>query len=220
MNQRGALPSTKREVSTGDNGRLNAPAAVRNADAIVQMLRDVAPATGHALEIASGTGQHIVQLAAALPGLIWQPSDIDPARLASIAAWADDAPLQNLRSACRLDATKVGWAEKHANQDVILLINLLHLISDAATQALIDEIAKALAPGGIIILYGPFMRSGVLTSAGDQAFHARLREADPDLGYKDDRTVLTKLKAAGLTPLDPVEMPANNLTIMAQKTNL
>ncbi|HAM90641.1 MAG TPA: methyltransferase, partial [Rhodobacteraceae bacterium] len=85
------------------------------------MLRDVAPATGHALEIASGTGQHIVQLAAALPGLIWQPSDIDPARLASIAAWADDAPLPNLRSACRLDATKVGWAEKHANQDVILL---------------------------------------------------------------------------------------------------
>ena len=148
MNQRGALPSIKREVSTGDNGRLNAPAAVRNADAIVQMLRDVAPATGHALEIASGTGQHIVQLAAALPGLIWQPSDIDPARLASIAAWADDAPLPNLRSACRLDATKVGWAEKHANQDVILLINLLHLISDAATQALIDEIAKALAPGG------------------------------------------------------------------------
>ena len=95
MNQRGALPPITREVSTGDNGRLNAPAAVRNAEAIVQMLRDVAPATGHALEIASGTGQHIVQLAAALPELIWQPSDIDPARLASIAAWADDAPLPN-----------------------------------------------------------------------------------------------------------------------------
>ena len=108
MNQRCALPPITRKVSTCDNGLLNAPAAVRNADAIVQMLRDVAPATGHALEIASGTGQHIVQLAAALPGLIWQPSDIDPARLASIAAWANDAPLQNLRSACRLDATKVG----------------------------------------------------------------------------------------------------------------
>ena len=217
MNQRGTLPPAARVASTDGHGRRTASAAARNAPAIVQMLRDVAPSKGRALEIASGTGQHIVQLATALPGLSWQPSDVDPARLTSIAAWAADALLPNLRPACQLDATKAGWAEEHASQDVILLVNLLHLIGDTATQVLISESAKALAPGGIVILYGPFMRSGVLTSAGDRAFHESLREADPDMGYKDDTIVLNKLRAAGLTPTDRVEMPANNLTIIAQK---
>ena len=127
MNQRGTLPPAARVASTDGHGRLTASAAARNAPAIVQMLRDVAPSKGRALEIASGTGQHIVQLATALPGLSWQPSDVDPARLTSIAAWAADALLPNLRPACQLDATKAGWAEEHASQDVILLVNLLHL---------------------------------------------------------------------------------------------
>ena len=216
MNPR-ALPPTASLASAERHGRLNAAAAERNAAAVIRMVRDVVPATGRALEIASGTGQHIVQLAAALPELIWQPSDVDPARLVSIAAWSADSPLANLRPACRLDATAPGWAEAHTAQDVILLVNLLHLISGDEAQTLIDESAKALAFGGIIILYGPFMRSGVLTSAGDLAFHASLRNTNQQLGYKNDMAVLDMLKAARLTSLEPVEMPANNLALMARK---
>ena len=216
MNPR-ALPPTASLASAERHGRLNAAAAERNAAAVIRMVRDVVPATGRALEIASGTGQHIVQLAAALPELIWQPSDVDPARLVSIAAWSADSPLANLRPACRLDATAPGWAEAYTAQDVILLVNLLHLISSDEAQTLIDESAKALVFGGIIILYGPFMRSGVLTSAGDLAFHASLRDTNQQLGYKNDMAVLDMLKAAGLTPLEPVKMPANNMALMARK---
>ena len=163
-------------------GRLNAPAAARNAAAIVQMMGPVAPAKGYVLEIASGTGQHIVQLAAALPNIIWQPSDVDPARLDSIAAWLAQTPRPNLRPACRLDATAAGWARTHGAQDLILLVNLLHLITAAEAKTLIFEMATALAPGGIAILYEPFMRSGVLTNAADVTFHQHLTETNPELG--------------------------------------
>ena len=199
-------------------GRLNAPAAARNAAAIVQMMGPVAPAKGYVLEIASGTGQHIVQLAAALPNIIWQPSDVDPARLDSIAAWLAQTPLPNLRPACRLDATAAGWAKTHGAQDLILLVNLLHLITAAEAKTLIFEMATALAPGGIAILYEPFMRSGVLTNAADVTFHQHLTETNPELGYKKDSFVLGLLSTAGLSPLPPVVMPANNLTLMAQKS--
>ena len=199
-------------------GRLNAPAAARNAAAIVQMMGPVAPAKGYVLEIASGTGQHIVQLAAALPNIIWQPSDVDPARLDSIAAWLAQTPLPNLRPACRLDATAAGWAKTHGAQDLILLLNLLHLITAAEAKTLIFEMATALAPGGIAILYEPFMRSGVLTNAADVTFHQHLTETNPELGYKKDAFVLGLLSTARLSLLPPVVMPANNLALMAQKS--
>ena len=191
---------------------------MRNAAAIVQMVGRVAPAKGYTLEIASGTGQHIVQLAAALPNIIWQPSDVDPARLDSIAAWLAQTPLPNLRPACRLDATAAGWAKTHGAQDLILLLNLLHLITAAEAKTLIFEMATALAPGGIAILYEPFMRSGVLTNAADVTFHQHLTETNPELGYKKDAFVLGLLSTAGLSLLPTVVMPANNLTLMAQKS--
>ena len=182
------------------------------------MVGRVAPAKGYTLEIASGTGQHIVQLAAALPNIIWQPSDVDPARLDSIAAWLAQTPLSNLRPACRLDATAAGWAKTHGAQDLILLLNLLHLITAAEAKTLIFEMATALATQGIAILYGPFMLSCVLTSAADVTFHQHLTETNPELGYKNDALVLELLSTAGLTPLNPVVMPANNLALMAQKS--
>ena len=78
--------------------------------------------------------------------------------------------------------------------------------------------ATALAPGGIAILYGPFMRSGVLTNAADVTFHQHLTETNPELGYKKDAFVLGLLSTARLSLLPPVVMPANNLTLMAQKS--
>ena len=142
-----------------------------------------------------------MQRAAALPHIIWQPSDVNPARLDSIAAWLAQTLLPNLRPACRLDATAAGWAKTHSRQDLILMLNFLYLISAAEAKTLIDEMAKALAPVGIAILYRPFMRSDVLTSAEKVTFHQLLTEIDQKLGYKNDTLVLEMLSTAGLIPL-------------------
>ena len=186
MGQRQNLPKTASVANYESDGRLNAPSAVRNAEPIVQLVRENALKPGNALEIASGSGQHVVRLAAALPLLNWQPSDVDETRIKSIRSWSNDYHLTNLNPPCLLDATKEGWAAKHHGQDLILLVNLLHLISIEETKILVKEVSKALAPKGVSIIYGPFMRSGELISKSDVEFHDSLINTDPDLGYKND----------------------------------
>ena len=105
----------------------------------------------------------------------------------------------------------------HGRHDLIVLVNLLHLISWPETRTLIGEAAAALVPGGRLVIYGPFLRDGALTSDGDAAFHASLTAADPEIGYKNDADIRAALKAAGLEPREAVEMPANNLTLVAEK---
>ncbi|MCL6286130.1 class I SAM-dependent methyltransferase [Ruegeria sp. 2012CJ41-6] len=203
-------------AEAGEGGRLVAPAATRNAAAICDLLLRIAPDRGRALELASGTGQHIAAFATRLPGLEWQPSEVDAARLTSIDAYCD--PLTNVAPALHLDATCPGWGRHHAGQDLIVVINLLHLVSMDAATCLIGEAAQALSPSGRLLIYGPFMRDGVLTSAGDQSFHASLTGSDPGIGYKNDRDVHELLIAADLVPIDPVEMPANNLALLASRS--
>ena len=164
MVHRKNLPNTASVANYESNGRLNAPSAARNAAPIVELVRKTAIKSGNALEIASGTGQHIVQLASALPHLSWQPSDVDAARIKSIRCWSDDQYLANLKPPCLLDATAEGWAGEHHGQDLIILVNLLHLISIKETKILVKEMSKALASNGLSIIYGSFMRSGKLGS--------------------------------------------------------
>ena len=211
------IPSTAGYVEPDADGKLFAPAAERNAAAIVALLARVAPPSGDALELASGTGQHITALAAALPGLSWQPTEIDAARRTSIDAFVADSGLGNVAPAIPLDATAPGWGTAHGGKSLILLVNLLHLISVAEANLLIAEAAAALAPGGFFTAYGPFMRAGKLTSDGDRDFDATIRAQDPEAGYKDDADVIDWLQAAGLTLREAVEMPANNLALVAQR---
>ena len=171
MNHRKNLPASACVTNIGRDGRLNAPSAVRNAEHIVQLVRNTSIKSGNALEIASGTGQHVVKLASALPLLNWQPSDIDETRIKSIRCRSDDHHLLNLKPPCLLDATKEGWGAKHHGQDLILLVNLLQLISIEETKILVKEVSKALAPKGVSIIYGPLMRKGELTSKNDMEFH-------------------------------------------------
>ena len=112
------------------------------------MLRAAAPDTGRALEIASGTGQHIAALAAACPRLHWHPTEVAPERITSINAYAAEAALPNLQAAQTLDATETGWAEGGDPYDLVYLGNLLHLIPDDAASTLIAESAKALTKKG------------------------------------------------------------------------
>ncbi|NHQ74750.1 DUF938 domain-containing protein [Roseovarius gahaiensis] len=217
MPQRRDLPETASTATPGDGARLHAPAAERNAAQILDLLRHQGPETGRVLELAAGTGQHAAIFAAALPGLEWQPSDIDPDRRASIDAWATTANAPNLRPAIELDATAPGWGTAQAGQNMILLVNLMHLISTPEAKTVIAEVAKALAPQGRFILYGPFLRDGDATSEGDARFDASLRAQDPEIGYKDDFDVIDWLHEAGLDLVDVVEMPANNLALVSQK---
>ena len=200
-----------------DAARLTAPSAARNTGPIITLLREHAPAQGRVLELASGTGEHALAFARAFPRLDWQPSELDPARRGSIDAWAATGALPNLRPAIALDATAPGWGTKHGGYDLIVLINLLHLISTPEARAVLSELPDALAPGGRFILYGPFLRDGEATSDGDARFHASLRSADPETGYKDDFEVIDWLHAAGLSLVDLVEMPANNLAFVAMR---
>ncbi|QFT58896.1 Methyltransferase domain protein [Sulfitobacter sp. THAF37] len=211
------LPPTASVADQRENGKLFAPAAARNADAICTVLADHAPATGRALEIASGTGQHVVAFARALPDLRWHPTEIDPARRASIDAHAAEAALPNIAPAQQLDATEPGWAARWPPVDLVVLVNLLHLVSEPEARHILDGVASALVPGGVFVLYGPFRRSGTLTSDGDRRFDAELRSADPLIGYKDDLAVADWLRNSGLEPGGVIEMPANNLALVARK---
>ncbi|MFO7770997.1 MAG: DUF938 domain-containing protein, partial [Roseovarius gahaiensis] len=134
-----------------------------------------------------------------------------------IDAWATTANAPNLRPAIELDATAPGWGTAQAGQNMILLVNLMHLISTPEAKTVFAEVAKALAPQGRFILYGPFLRDGEATSEGDARFDASLRAQDPEIGYKDDFDVIDWLHDAGLDLVDVVEMPANNLALVSQK---
>ncbi|MEQ9260741.1 MAG: DUF938 domain-containing protein, partial [Roseovarius sp.] len=185
-------------VTPGGDARLSAPSAARNAGPIADLLRHHAPAEGRALELAAGTGEHALAFARAFPGLTWQPSEIDPARRASIDAWAATDPQPNLLPAIALDATAPGWGAAHPGHALILLVNLLHLISEPEARALIAGLPQALAPGGRAILYGPFLRDGQTTSEGDARFHASLRAAEHEDRDKDDFDLMDALRDPGL----------------------
>ncbi len=217
MPRRLNLPDTASVAQAREGGKLCAPSALRNIGPICDLVGEHAPDGGTALEIASGTGQHIAALAKRFPALTWQPTDIDAARLASIDAWVGDAGLCNVAPAMALDACAPGWAAAQGGNALILCVNLLHLISESETLVLITEAARALAPGGLLILYGPFLRDGETTSDGDAKFHASLIKQDPEIGYKDDFDVIEWLHAAWLELVQVVEMPANNLSFVARK---
>lgn len=194
-------------VTPADGARRHAPAAERNAGPILEVLREVLPATGDVLEIASGSGQHAVAFAGALPGVTWQPTDGDPDALASIAAWREVAALPNLRAPLPLDVT-APWPVTRA--DAIVCINMIHIAPWAATLALLDGAARALAPGAPLVTYGPYRFAGVTTAPSNDAFDASLRARDPAWGVRDVRDLAGEAAARGLLLARIVARPANN----------
>ncbi|WP_293572635.1 DUF938 domain-containing protein [Phaeobacter sp.] len=198
--------------------KLFSPSAARNLAPIADVIASIAPPAGDprpiALEIASGTGQHIVGFAARCPHLRWQPSEIDPRRRASIDAFAAESTF-DIAPALHLDATDPTWPADFGRYDLITLCNLLHLISAAEAEMVIRNAAAHLAPQGRFMIYGPFMRDGQLTSEGDQTFHNALVAHDPEVGYKDVSTVADWLTQHGLQLEQTLELPANNLALVA-----
>jgi SAM-dependent methyltransferase len=190
--------------------RRQAPAAARNRDPILAVLRQHLPARGLVLEVASGTGEHTAHFAEALPHLTFQPSDPDPEARASIDAWTEG--LTNVRPAVRLDASAETWPIETA--EAIVCINMIHIAPWDAAVGLIRGAARRLSAGGTLFLYGPYIRPGVTTGPGNTAFDRDLRARNPTWGLRDLDAVATLAAQHGFSAPQIAEMPANNLSLV------
>jgi SAM-dependent methyltransferase len=193
----------------------HAPAAERNREPIAAVLRDLLPAAGLVLEVASGTGEHAVHFARAFPALAWQPSDPDEEARASIAAWQEQEGIANLLPPLRLDASAETWPIDRA--DAIVCINMIHISPWAATEGLMRGAARLLAPGAPLILYGPYRRAEVATAPSNEDFDRSLRTRNPAWGLRNVADVKAEAEGRGLRFERLVEMPANNLILVFRR---
>ena len=194
----------------------HSPVAERNAEPILGVLRGVLPASGIALEIASGTGQHVVRFAEAFPALAFQPTERDPEGVAVLRERLRPSELANVAEPLRLDVTERPWSIDRA--DAAVCINMIHISPWPATLALLDGAAAILPPGGPLFLYGPFIRGGIETAPGNLAFDAELKRRDPAWGLRDLGAVAGEAAARGFGPPDVRELPANNLAVVLRRT--
>lgn len=195
--------------------RQHAPAADRNREPILAVLRRVLPRTGLVLEVSAGTGQHAAYFAAAFPGVVWQPTDVDPAALASIAGWT--AGIENVRAPLVLDVEAPAWCVARA--DAIVCINMVHIAPWSATEGLLAGAGRVLSAGGVVYLYGPYRIGGVHTAPSNDVFDESLRARDPAWGVRDLEAVVAAAAAHGLAHEETVAMPANNQSIVLRRTD-
>lgn len=205
--------------STGEKqpaGKWFFPSAERNKGPILEVLRRTLPERGVVLEVSSGTGQHVVHFARALPRLAWQPSDPDPELRESIARRTAEANVANVKSPIDLDVTRFPWPVQSA--DAVVCINMIHIAAWSATPALFEG-AKALLPQGhVLFLYGPYRRRGEHTSKSNEQFDRDLRARDAEWGVRDLEAVHGVAAASAFELAEIVEMPANNLSLVFKRT--
>ena len=192
-----------------------APSAERNKQPILEVLARVLPQRGLVLEIGSGTGQHVVHFAKALPDLTFQPSEIDMARHASIKAWTAAANLSNVKPPIAIDVTKRPWPVVAA--DAVVCINVIHISPWEATLGLMAGAGRILPAGGVLVTYGPYMRGGSHTSQSNEAFDASLRARNPLLGVRDIDKLVDVAGNEGFVLEETIPMPANNFTLVWRK---
>lgn len=202
------------------------PAPERNKQPILDVLAPRLPACADAagaarplvLEIASGTGQHVVHWGAALPSLDWQPSDVDPDNLASQRAWVDESRFPNVRPPRPIDVTGSDWdLGDPAGLCAVVCCNMIHISPWACAEGLFAGVGRLLPPGGGLFLYGPFRFHGAFTAPSNAAFDESLRARDPRWGVRDVDDLTPLAAAAGLALEEVVAMPANNHTLCFRK---
>ena len=194
------------------------PAADRNKQPILDVLCRVLPERGSALEVASGTGQHVAWFAAGLPHWTWQPTEAQLGALNTIAKRTAQQGLTNVLPPVLLDVMAPQWLAEGARFDLFFCANMLHIAPWATCAALMHGSARHLAPGGTLITYGPYLEDGVPTSAGNQAFDQNLREQNPAWGIRRREDVERDAAQAGLQLSARHAMPANNLLLVWSRT--
>jgi Protein of unknown function (DUF938) len=196
--------------------RRHAPAAARNRQPILDVLRQHLPDAGLVLEVASGSGEHVMHFAAALPNLVFQPSDPDSAARASIDDWARESGLANVRPAVALDAQQAAWPVEQAS--AVLCSNMIHIAPWQATTSLIAGAGRLLSADGLLFLYGPYRRHGRHTAPSNDAFDRDLRRRNPAWGVRDLEDVAACANENGFGAPEIVGMPANNLSLIFRRT--
>jgi SAM-dependent methyltransferase len=211
----GSADSGAFERGTMTDHRLQAPATLRNREPILDVLRGVLPTSGLVLEIASGSGEHVMHFAQHLPHLTFQPSDPDAAALQSIAAWTRDSGVTNVLPPVMLDASSKDWPLTTA--DAIICINMIHISPWRASEGLMRGAAKLLRPSAPLYLYGPYRRADVVTAPSNEAFDADLKSRNAEWGLRDLEAVARLAQAVGFSAPAITEMPANNLSVVFRR---
>jgi cyclopropane fatty-acyl-phospholipid synthase-like methyltransferase len=191
-----------------------APSCERNQGPIFEVLLRHFAGTRRVLEIGSGTGQHAVHFAAAMPWLSWQASDRAD-NLPGIALWRDDAGLPNTPPAIELDVDGP-WPD--ATFDAVFTANSLHIMGWAQVQAFFAGIAAVLEDGGLLVVYGPFNYGGEFTSDSNRAFEQWLKDRNPASGIRDFEAVDALARGIGLLRVEDNAMPANNRCLVWRRS--
>lgn len=198
-------------VVSGAMDKPFSPSSERNREPILQVLSAAFASRQRVLEIGSGTGQHAVHFAAALPHLQWQCSD-RAENLDGIRAWLAESRLPNMPEPLQLDVMQPQWPA--ARFDAVFSANTLHIMAWPQVQTLFRRLPEVLSDEACLVVYGPFNYAGRYTSTSNAAFDARLKADDPQRGIRDFEAVDGLARDAGLALWQDVEMPANNRCLL------
>lgn len=201
------------------------PSTARNREPILEVLRRVLPLPGTMLEVASGSGEHAMFFATALPGLVVQPSDPEPQARASVDAWRGELLADGhadvaarIRGALDLDVSLDGWQSAVGDAvDAVLAVNMIHIAPWQACVGLFRGSAALLGSGAPLVLYGPYRQDDVVTAPSNEAFDAQLRARDPRFGLRRLQDVSAVADDAGFALAEVVPMPSNNLTVVFRR---
>ena len=189
-----------------------APAAERNRQPILDVLRQALPATGLVLEVASGTGQHAIFFSEHLPDLQWQPTDASSEALRSISAWVDATARENLLPPLEFDVRSPHWPVTRA--DALVCINMIHISPWETTEALFRGASKLLTGSSPLVTYGPYRLHGEHTAPSNEAFDQSLRSRNARWGVRDIDELSELGERTGFALQERVGMPANNMTLI------
>ncbi len=198
--------------------RLHAPAAVKNRDAVLEVIEKLAPADADVLEIGSGSGEHAAHIGRHVAGLNWQPSDPDPTMRASISAWIDHAQVANVMPPLAIDCSLPGWwLDLTLEPDLIVAINFTHIVAQPAIDGLLDGAGHLLRQDGLLLLYGPFRFNGDYTANSNKSFDQMLHQQNPDWGLRDLNNISAYGADCGLGLKEIIAMPSSNHTLVLRR---
>lgn len=195
--------------------KLTWPAAGRNKAPILEVLARVLPESGVLLEIASGSGEHVVHLARHMPALTFLPSDISEEHIESIREWIEVSHVPNVLPPIQINVLEPDWHIQSVH--AVFCANMIHVTPWECALALFEGIRRYLISGGVCVLYGPFRIAGAHTAAGNAEVDAHLKRRDARSGVRDLEAVVELARAAELELSERVEMPANNQVLIFRR---
>lgn len=194
------------------------PSALRNRQPIFEVLSKLLQDNAHVLEVASGHGTHGAYCTAAMPGLHWQVSEADPAKLTVLKTrYTQQVGKPGIQAPIALDALTFDWSSQQV--DALLAINLIHIAPFSVTEALMRGASQALANTGMLLLYGPYRVQGEHTSPSNAEFDTNLRQRDPSWGIRDIQQLEAVATPLGFALQQTLDMPANNKFLVFARVN-